>query len=96
MTLPFFSCLGTPARIFSAPINFTSKISYSLYLTNYTLIKYFLIEKLELASDLMMFALFWVLSYFVSYLTYSWIEQPFLVFRDRFTKKPIRPEKKRI
>jgi len=69
---------------------YTSLISYSIYLLNYSLIlkciQHF-IPINSIAIALIAFILFWALVYLLSILLYKFIELPFLNYRDRITQK---------
>lgn len=74
-------------------ITFTSIVSYSLYLVNRTIvieiiIKYVLHGNLKSRHQMAVnwfwdYALFWIISFALSFLLYKLIEKPFLKLRDR-------------
>ena len=67
-------------------LTFTSKISYSLYLVNLTLVCGIIQmagESFTFCSGVNAFLAFWILSYALAYVMHRWIETPFLVWRDK-------------
>lgn len=62
-----------------------SIISYSLYLTNYTIISNKILSPLSIPQPLK-FVLFWILSTLFSIMMYNYVEKPFLKFRDKISK----------
>jgi peptidoglycan/LPS O-acetylase OafA/YrhL len=91
-TLPYFSQLKSGPKIITAPITFISLISYSMYLTNLTIvlrifIKFGLHNNLTSPHQctdtwLWEYIYFWFVTICLSYLLYILIEQPFMRLRD--------------
>jgi peptidoglycan/LPS O-acetylase OafA/YrhL len=91
-TLPYFSNLKSGPKIISKPITFISLISYSMYLTNLTIVVHVFI-KFGLHNNLRglhkctnnwewEYIYFWFVTISLSYLLYVLIEQPFMKLRD--------------
>jgi peptidoglycan/LPS O-acetylase OafA/YrhL len=65
-----------------------SLISYSVYLLHFTIwgiMYHFFSPSMHPALKVSIFAAFWILTYFVSLLSYTYIEKAFLRMRDRLT-----------
>lgn len=79
-------------------LNFITKISlwsYSLYLVNYSIvllsIQYFLdVSRLSSFVKLLILMLFWVLSFLLSYVLYTFFEKPILNYRENLFRKRYR------
>ena len=79
-------------------LNFITKISlwsYSLYLVNYSIvllsIQYFLdVSRLSSFVKLLILMFFWVLSFSLSYVLYTFFEKPILNYRENFFRKRYR------
>ena len=88
LALPFFYYVNIQNNIIRSVILFTSKISYSLYLTNLIvatqLTKYYPGSGIKHA--LIYLVVFLALTYLFSTITYNLIEVKFLNLRDRFWK----------
>lgn len=82
-SIPYLYNFTTGRMVFEKFIVTTSKISYSLYLVNYTLIKYYFLENLDIKSQSIKFFLFWVLSFMVSIFLFRFFENPILKLRNR-------------
>jgi len=91
-TLPYFSQLKSGPKLFSKPITFISLVSYSMYLTNLTIVVHIFI-KFGLHDNLRglhqctetwkwEYIYFWFVTICLSYLLYVLIEQPFMRLRD--------------
>jgi peptidoglycan/LPS O-acetylase OafA/YrhL len=91
-TLPYFSQLKSGPKLLSKPITFISLISYSMYLTNLTIVVHVFI-KFGLHDNLRglhkctetwkwEYIYFWFVTICLSYLLYVLIEQPFMRLRD--------------
>jgi peptidoglycan/LPS O-acetylase OafA/YrhL len=89
LLLPFFYHVKCRYKIFSLPITFISKISYSLYLVH--LFVEHAAQKILRGNDLQMILLrllfFIVISTLLSSITYKFIEEKFLLVRDRFWRE---------
>jgi peptidoglycan/LPS O-acetylase OafA/YrhL len=91
-TLPYFSNLKSGPKIFTKPITFISLISYSMYLTNLTIVIHIFI-KFGLHNNIRglhkcgetwewEYIYFWFVTISLSYLLYVLVEQPFMRLRD--------------
>ncbi len=102
LLLPYIYSLRSGNAKFTYIITHISIISYSMYLFNYSLIKYgvmelinwdylySLIEKFSKAHVLIwvvQYLMFWILTLLLSTLNYKYFEFPILKLRDRITKK---------
>ncbi len=91
LTLPLFSnWILKPNGWFGQWIEWTSKISYSMYLINlgvvYALINHFLVGS-EPTGSILPYILFWVLTFALSHLLYRFVEIPWMKLRDRKKKE---------
>lgn len=87
ITLPYFrSITQIPTRL-AAVITWTSKLSYSMYLSHILVIV--LVNRLlgPGQKSLALIAVYLVLTYAVSWVTYTYCEEPFLRLRDRITER---------
>lgn len=96
--LPFFSEIGTTriAALDSLAV-FISKISYSMYLTNLTLVQVFILGKLKwvlglntlLGEHLFLwrYPAFWICSIGLSWVLYEWYERRMTALRERFAPR---------
>jgi peptidoglycan/LPS O-acetylase OafA/YrhL len=86
MLIPWIHDLNIKQNRLIAFLTFTSRISYSLYLVNLTLVCGFISIISELFSacnGVNAFFAFWIMSYALAYVMHRWIEKPFLVWRDK-------------
>lgn len=86
--VPFFSQLETSITIVKMPIEFISKISYSIYLLHYSLIMQLIMlfvdrEKTSLLQLHLIAILYLVITVFLSYLFYRFYEKPMMDLRDK-------------
>lgn len=86
--VPFFSQLGTEIKIIKKPVEFISKISYSIYLLHYSVIMQLLMlfvdrEKVSLAQLHLITAFYLVVVILISYIFYRFYEKPITDLRDR-------------
>ena len=91
LTLPLFSnWVLKPNGWFGQWIEWTSKISYSMYLINlgvvYALLNHFLVGS-EHTGSILPYILFWVLTFALSHLLYRFVEIPWMKLRDRKKKE---------
>lgn len=90
LTIPCIYNFSVVNSIAKSAVVTISKISYSLYLVNYTLIKYYLIENfLGMSSGLFKFFIFWSLSFLVSFFLYRFFELRILQLREKLFAKVI-------
>ena len=97
-TLPYFSKLNSiKSKKMSYIFTFISLISYSMYLVNLSLVENLIIPNLykalgweigknlisKIVINLSQFSLFWLLTLFISYYLYKYIETPLIKLRDR-------------
>lgn len=89
LLLPVFSAIKKGAGVIYKMTTYVSLISYSLYLTHYTLVKYCIVENLEYLKDhsSIKFLLIWVLSFVFSTLMYYYLEKPFIDLRVKLKIK---------
>lgn len=83
-------------KILNKIIVFTSKISYSLYLTHASIVLWFIIRELQVNEIfdylryefqvIIYFSMYIILSVLFSLILYIFIEQPFMKLRDKITK----------
>lgn len=82
-TLPFFNNLKQiKNKSFTQFITATSILSYSIYLIHWSLVIPF-INNIQ-GNTLLLYALFWVLTYLLSIINYFYFEQKMTKLRDRF------------
>jgi peptidoglycan/LPS O-acetylase OafA/YrhL len=86
--MPFFSQLETSIKIIKIPIEFISKISYSIYLFHYSiilqLIMLFVDRKTTSLEQFHMITAFYLSTLFaISYLCYRFYEKPIMDLRDK-------------
>lgn len=93
--LPYLSQLKNGPRLIQKPITFISLISYSLYLTNLTLVSSFFIQDIikrhiytrmglpDHIGNAISYVLFWCLTFLVSTLLYKYFELPVMRLRDK-------------
>ena len=90
LLLPYLSDLKKGKGALFRFMTITSLISYSMYLVNYTVIKFQILKKIpfndflgnNLGSQLFQYALFWMLTYMISALIFRYFEIPMMNFRD--------------
>ena len=90
LLLPYLSDLKKGKGTLYRFMTITSLISYSMYLVNYTLIKILLLKKIpfndfignSMESQILLYALFWILTYVISALLFKYFEIPMMNFRD--------------
>jgi peptidoglycan/LPS O-acetylase OafA/YrhL len=81
---------GTRFRGFFNLVERISLISYSVYLLHFTIwcfFEHYFSPDYPLWGKLLLFAGFWVITYYASVCTYTFIEKPVLRYRDRLTAK---------
>jgi peptidoglycan/LPS O-acetylase OafA/YrhL len=86
--MPFFSQLEMPVKIIRKPIEFISKISYSVYLLHYSVILQLLMLFVDrkgttLAQLHLITALYLAITITISYLFYRFYEKPIMDLRDK-------------
>jgi peptidoglycan/LPS O-acetylase OafA/YrhL len=86
--VPFFSQLETSIRLIKTPVEFISKISYSIYLFHYSIIMQLLMlfvdkEKTSLLQLHLITAFYLAITVFVSYLCYRFYEKPIMDLRSK-------------
>ncbi|QBZ96573.1 acyltransferase family protein [Flavobacterium sangjuense] len=86
--VPLFSQMETSIAILKRPIEFISKISYSIYLLHYSVIMQLLMlfvdkEKTSLGQLHLLTAFYLSTTIFVSYLFYRFYEKPMMNLRDK-------------
>ena len=101
LLLPYFYFLRVKNSIFKKIVVHISVISYSMYLFNYSLIKYGIIKSINwralyriiesfpsahIIIDFLQYILFWVITIVISTLVYNFYEKPMLNFRDKITQ----------
>jgi len=95
LILPFLAAIQTgKGRLFHF-FTYTSLISYSLYLVNYTLVNCWIIQKISWDSifensiwiAILQPSGFWLISIFISILLYKYFELPIMNLRERLGKK---------
>lgn len=90
LTLPVLSAFNMSSNYFSRFVELISKISYSMYLFNYsiliTLLKG-LINPTTVLESYGCLALYWILLIGVSWLTYTYFELPVTELRNRFLRR---------
>ncbi|MFN3405101.1 MAG: acyltransferase family protein [Cytophagaceae bacterium] len=84
MTFPLLSGLSDSSIIFNKPVTFISKISYSIYLIHLPVIKIIKsqLHSTAIAYPLVIFTGYLTFILLLSWISYSWIEKPFLALRD--------------
>lgn len=86
LTFPYFISFNISSYYLKKAIVHFSLTSYSLYLINLSLIKFWFIDKLNIDPTIK-FILFWALSISISTLLYKYLELPILQYRDKVTKQ---------
>lgn len=86
--LPFFSQLETSIGIIKKPIEFVSKISYSMYLLHYSVIMQLLMhfmdkKNISLLQLHLITAFYLAVTLAVSYILYCFYEKPIMDLRDK-------------
>jgi peptidoglycan/LPS O-acetylase OafA/YrhL len=86
--VPFFSQLETSIVLIKRPVEFISKISYSIYLFHYSIIMQLLMlfvdkEKTSLLQLHLITALYLATTAFVSYICYRFYEKPIMDLRNK-------------
>jgi peptidoglycan/LPS O-acetylase OafA/YrhL len=85
---PFLTELKCSNKQLLKFITFTSVLSYSMYLINFIIVKYWILRYINyLPIDgslytLIKYASFWILVYSVSYILYRYFERPIMQYRD--------------
>lgn len=87
LLFPFFKELKGKENIFTHFITFISRISYSLYLVHWLVFKFLELSWFSAFPGWTKFMLFFLLSVAAAFFTYTFIEKPFLRYRDRVTSK---------
>lgn len=95
LLFPLFTQLKFKEKIFPKIITYISQRSYSLYLIHNSIVLYFifnfqlknisaqLISQYGMMIQLLLFVLFWLLSFILSELSYRFIEMPYMQYRKR-------------
>lgn len=93
LTVPFFYTLKVKKNYTTTAITFISKISYSLYLTHLFVERgvHKAIQGNDLKSLILRFILFLSISIIISSLTFKYIENTFLLIRDRIWREKYKP-----
>lgn len=90
--IPYLSSVKKGSGVVFKAITYTSLISYSMYLLNFSLIYYWIVKKIDLTTALhhnynlilpIKFILFWFLTFLFSLLLYKYFELPMTNLRDR-------------
>jgi peptidoglycan/LPS O-acetylase OafA/YrhL len=86
--LPFFSQLETSMAIIRKPVEFISKVSYSVYLLHYSVIMQLLMlfvnkEKTSLLQLHLVTVFYLTVTFVVSYIFYRFYEKPIMDLRDK-------------
>lgn len=95
LLFPVFSNWET-GTILKKQITYISILSYGIYLINYSLIlltiQYFIdIENVSLITKLLLLIMFWIVTFYGSYLLYRYFEKPMTDLRDsKFIKEKLR------
>lgn len=89
--LPFLTSIKTGNGFIYKALTFISLISYSIYLINYSLVEWKILP--EIMSHLQFlpenvflgfrYLLFWLMTFFLSFILFKYFEQPILNLRDR-------------
>jgi peptidoglycan/LPS O-acetylase OafA/YrhL len=97
LLLPALSELKTGKGPVYRFLTFVSIISYSMYLVNFSLIQLSFIPSLtgmivsittnHLEISIIRYISYWVLTFLLAYLLYSFYEKPMMALRERFEKK---------
>ena len=69
--------------IFTKPITYLSKISYSIYLVHLPVMFLLLNKELNSFSSLFLYIMFWFLTILISHLTYRYYEAPLMNIREK-------------
>lgn len=87
ITLPPLSKMTGNETIFNRAITFTSLISYSLYLLNYSfimnIILHVLPKNISKFGEFISCLIFWISNFILGNLMYKYVEQPFMKIRDK-------------
>ena len=88
LLLPKLGELQTPKHRMFLIFGFVSSISYSMYLLNFSLVKYIIVDYLiqilptAYTRDAVVYAAYWAITVGLAYLVYKTVELPFLNLRD--------------
>lgn len=86
LMIPFFSQIKSGSGFLFKFITYTSLISYSMYLLNYTIISKSIVQNISLgpgvAAAVMKYGLFWILTFLCSIVLYKYYEKPMMEMRD--------------
>ena len=95
--LPSLSELRTGKGFFYRFLTFVSIVSYSMYLVNFSLVQLTIIPSLtgtiimftrnHLVISVIRYLLYWILTFGLSYIMYSFYEKPMMQLRERFRKR---------
>lgn len=85
-TFPFFKEMKMQKNIFGKSIVFISKISYSLYLVHWLVYKFLELKYFSLFNSNLKLVLFFVISFCIAGLMYTFIEKPMMRYRNRITE----------
>lgn len=90
LCLPFANSMQNSNSYVMRAAGFVSKISYSMYLTHFTLIFmpfFYMVRTNSTASAAGLYVLYWLLVTGISYIIYKYFEQPIMKYRDRISHK---------
>lgn len=94
LTIPFLSEVKSGRGFIYQSVTYISVASYSMYLLNLSVIKFFIIDKIDwgmISSNLevvaaLKYMVFWVLVVLLSILLYKYFEMPVTSLREKFKK----------
>ena len=87
--LPLLSSWKNCPHPFFKVINFVSLISYSLYLVNFSLVKYILLDLYidnapgYFSKTAVIYITYWIMNIVIAYFIWRFVEKPFLKLRER-------------
>ncbi|NUY80592.1 acyltransferase [Flavobacterium sp. MAH-1] len=96
MLLPFLTTVKSGTGLLFRFFTYTSLISYSIYLVNFSLVKFWVINRLDweilvgrngYLVIVVKICCFWIFTYLISTVLYKYFEVPMMNVRDRFSKK---------
>ncbi|MCW3073994.1 MAG: acyltransferase [Flaviaesturariibacter sp.] len=89
LMLPFLSSIKKGSGVTFKFITFTSMISYSIYLVHYTPFKRLLYPLVNDLPIIIQFLIYGICAYLFGFLLYTFIEKPFMRWRDKWLIRPI-------
>lgn len=95
--LPMLASWSIQEGLVKNAITFVSKISYSMYLVNYSIVIQIIKSNYWLnleENKWISYSLYWAVTIVLSVLMYNYIEQPFLRLRDKYIKDEASPVSK--